>query len=154
MARGRNRSVRFDQLFTYKLSLLVKLTDRETAAVYRKHARLGLSEARAITIIGREQPLRVQHLADFGSLDKSQASRVAVSLARRGLIRKVDDATDRRTSAISLTPAGVRMYEKLVALAVSRNEAILRPLGPRQRAELVRLLDTVLAPVAGAAADA
>lgn len=140
--------IRFDQLFTYKLSLLVKLTDRETAAVYRKQTGLALSEARAITIIGREQPLRVQRLADFGSLDKSQASRVAVSLTRRGLVHKADDPGDRRTSALSLTPAGERVFRKLVALAVDRNRSILQVLEPRQRSELMRLLDTVLAGVA------
>jgi DNA-binding MarR family transcriptional regulator len=136
--------IRFDQLFTYKLSLLVKLTDRETAAVYRQHTGLSLSEARAITIIGREQPLRVQRLADFGSLDKSQASRVAVSLEQRGLVRKTDHSADRRSSALSLTPAGKRMFKKLVELAVGRNEAILQALAPRQRAELMKLLETVL----------
>ena len=55
-----------------------------------------------------------------------------------------------RTRAISLTPTGERMYERLVALAVGRNDAIRRPLGPPQQTGLMQLLDAVVLGTSGA----
>ena len=42
------------------------------------------------------------------------------------------------------------MYERLVALAVGRNDAILRPLGPPQQTGLMQLLDAVVLGTSGA----
>lgn len=135
----------FEDLFTYKLSVLVKHADRLTAERYRDAAGLTLSEARAVTILAGKQPLQVQQLARYGSLDKSQASRVAVSLQRRGLVERSDSTDDRRAWDLRLTPAGERVHASLIALARARNAQLLAPLTAAQRRTLIGLVDRLVA---------
>jgi DNA-binding MarR family transcriptional regulator len=135
----------FSDAFTYRLSVLVKLTDRATARAYFDKSGLSLSEARAMNIIGDEQPIGVQRLAGFGSLDKSQASRVADTLTARGLIEKVSDPKDGRATALSLTPRGRKVREALMQVARSRNEQILKPLTSSERRRLLKVMDSLVA---------
>ncbi len=137
----------FTDFFTYRLSVLTKLTDADTARLYGKRIGLNLSEARALTIIATLQPIGVQRLADYGSLDKSQASRVAKSLLAKGLVAKSDNSEDGRATAISLTPAGRRIARKAMKVAMARNAEILAPLNDAEHATLISLLDRLVAGV-------
>lgn len=142
-SRG-GRDLPFDELFSYRLSVLTKLTERETSARYLEHSGLSLSEGRAMTIIAAKQPIRVQNLADYGSLDKSQASRVAVALLKKRLIEKVRDEADRRASCITLTLKGRKVHRVLIRLARQRHAEITGVLDKRQRGQLLRLIDVLL----------
>jgi DNA-binding MarR family transcriptional regulator len=140
----------FEALFTYRMGVLVKLADRATARVYQERTGLTLSEARAITIIAAKQPIGVQSLAGYGSLDKSQASRVAHSLSERGLVRKASHPSDGRATALSLTAAGRRTSRVLEEIGRARNREILAPLAAAERRQLAALMDRLIAALAGA----
>jgi len=144
---GRSRAddrLAFDELFSYRLSVLTKLTERETSARYFAHTGLSLSEGRAMTIIAAKQPIRVQNLADYGSLDKSQASRVARSLLKKGLVEKAGDEGDRRASCITLTAKGRKLHAALIRLARQRHAEITGVLDERELRQLMRLIERLL----------
>lgn len=143
----------FEDLFTYRLSVLVKLADRAMARACLDRTGLTLSEARAITIIAAKQPIGVQSLAGYGSLDKSQASRVAHSLSERGLVRKASHPSDGRATALSLTAAGRRASRVLAGIGRARNGEILAPLAAAERRQIAALMDRLIAALAAAPDD-
>lgn len=65
-------------------------------------------------------------------------------LEQRGLVERAAADGDRRKVIVRLTPAGLALVDEVVAPHMEVEEEILAALSPRQRADLVRLLRTVL----------
>ncbi len=75
-------------------------------------------------------------LARLAGLDKGQVSRVVSGLVERGLVLRAVDASDARGVRLSLTRAGRRLYDGLIAAATERNQALLDALPAAERAVL------------------
>ena len=67
-------------------------------------------------------------------------------LEERGLVRRRPDPADARSVRVQLTAAGRRRVEAALRDLVAREDAILGPLGPAERATLADLLRRVVAP--------
>ena len=134
----------YEDFFSYRLGLLMKLTERRTAERVFAATRLTLSEGRAVMIVAAHQPIRVQDIATRSHLDKSQASRVTESLMERGLVSKAGSDTDRRAASITLTDEGHRVHDVLLTLHQERNREILRRLTVGQRRRLIEQLDRLI----------
>ncbi len=134
----------YEDFFSYRLVLLMKLTERRTAERVLAATQLTLSEGRAVMIVAAHQPIRVQDIASRSHLDKSQASRVAESLLERGLVRKAGSQTDRRAASITLTDEGQRINEVLLSITRQRNQEMLRRLTLTQRRRLMEQLDRLI----------
>lgn len=151
---GTAKPERFTDFFTYRLSFLTKRIDMKTARMYQELTGLNLAEARAVSIIAALEPLTVQQLAGYGSLDKSQASRVAVSLLDKGLVTKSGSSDDARAVSISLTARGRKVCAVIMEIARTRNQEALQPLNTQEQRLLLALLDRVMTPLQGKEADA
>ncbi len=134
----------YEDFFSYRLVLLMKLTERRTAERVYAATQLTLSEGRAVMIVAAHQPIRVQDIASRSHLDKSQASRVAESLLERGLVRKAGSQTDRRAASITLTDEGQRVNDLLLSITRQRNQEMLRRLTVTQRRRLIEQLDRLI----------
>jgi len=66
-------------------------------------------------------------------------------LEEQGYVRRVPDLADRRTTWLELTPKADRLFERLWGLGAGRIAGAVRQLIPKDRAELVRLLNQVAA---------
>jgi MarR family transcriptional regulator, organic hydroperoxide resistance regulator len=75
------------------------------------------------------------------------ASRLADGLARRGLLRIAADDRDRRAVRVLLTPAGVRLADRVHPIALSLRAAVVRGLSRREQAALCAALRRVMANV-------
>ncbi len=73
-----------DQFLTYRLHVLNKLSERGISERYQAKLDVTLPEARIIAAVGSFGPFSVMDLARHANLDKSQASRAAEALIRRG----------------------------------------------------------------------
>ena len=82
-------------------------------------------------------------LAELVALDRSTAGNVIGRLEERGLIARVQSASDRRARELSLTPCGEEMSKKLRPIARRAAKRLLEPLGPLERPEFMRLLRKV-----------
>lgn len=94
------------------------------------------SVLRAISQAGRA---KITELAEWLSLDRTTLTRNLQPLVRRGLI-KVAPGADQRVREVSLTPAGVRMFERAVPLWKQGQERVKRYLGPAQMEALMASL--------------
>jgi DNA-binding MarR family transcriptional regulator len=138
-------------LFTYRLHVLKKQTDRTMNDAFLAGLGLSLTEARVLLSAGSFGPVSVSELGRVSNLDRSQASRATDILEKKGLLTKESDASDGRGVRIVLSAIGAALFRKAAAIARERNDAILAVLSDDERAALTRVLDKILAGVGEAA---
>ena len=89
-----------------------------------------------------------QDIVRYTGRPKNSVSRAVAGLEERGLLRRHADATDRRSSTLSLTARGQRLFDRIAACFVERDGLMLDPLSPRERRDFNRLLNKIAAPSA------
>lgn len=134
-----------DQFLTYRLHLVSKLTDRHSSEAYVDEFGLPVGEARCLAAVGNFAPLSVVELAARANLHKGPASRAAQALVERGLVAKQASETDGRGVVLSLTPAGRRLWRRVMALIARRNEEIFGCLSLLEQKQLGSILDRLIA---------
>jgi DNA-binding MarR family transcriptional regulator len=132
------------QFLTWRLHRVNKLTDRATGDAYAEAFGLPVSEARCLAAMGHATALSVAELAALANLDKAQASRAAQALVARGLLQKKPSAVDARAVELQPTPAGRRLWARVMDLIALRNEQIFGCLSAAERRQLASLLDRVI----------
>jgi DNA-binding MarR family transcriptional regulator len=138
-----------ERTLTWRLHLVNKLTDKASAEIYAQEFSLPLGQARCLAAIGNFAPLSVVELAAKSNLDKAQASRAAQALVERGLVAKRTSGTDARGVVLSLTPRGRRLFGRVMDVIGRRNAQIFGCLSARERTELGRMLDRLIAHARG-----
>jgi DNA-binding MarR family transcriptional regulator len=73
-------------------------------------------------------------------IDRSDLHGVLNELEGAGLVARVRDEADRRRNLVQLTPAGSATLRELDAKVDAAQEALLAPLSPGERTQLVELL--------------
>lgn len=127
-------------LLSYRINALANLLSRGAALRYKREFGVSLWEWRTIALLGEpateRENLSQTELARLAGLDKGQVSRVVSGLVERGLVLRAVDASDARGVRLSLTRAGRRLYDGLIAAAAERNDALLATLSAAERAQL------------------
>ena len=133
-----------EQFLTYRLHVLNKLSERGASERYQAKLGITLPEARLIAAVGAFGPFSVMELARHANLDKSQASRAAEALMRRGLMQRNASEEDGRLVLVSLTPDGRALYRKVMPVARKWNVDLFASLDDKERDTLARALDKVI----------
>jgi MarR family transcriptional regulator, lower aerobic nicotinate degradation pathway regulator len=71
-------------------------------------------------------------------------SRAVQRLLNDGLIESHNDETDGRRAILTLTKAGQKVHDEVLALLVERQKQMLAPLTADERKELDRLLSKIV----------
>ncbi len=136
-----------EDFLTYRLHLVNKLTDKHSGDAYAKDLGLAVGEARCLAAIGNalsnKKSISVNDLAAAANLNKAQASRAAQALVARGLALKTSSDTDGRGVALSLTEAGLTLWQQVMQLIAARNEAIFGCLSAAEQSQLGKMLDRI-----------
>ncbi|HWX50931.1 MAG TPA: MarR family transcriptional regulator [Roseomonas sp.] len=117
---GETRTIK--DLLSYRIHQLANALSRGAAARYRREFDVSLMEWRTIALLGDFAPMSLKDLARQSGLDKGLASRVVAGLVERGLVRR-GTAADARELALSLTPAGRKVFRGLMRAAGERDAA-------------------------------
>jgi DNA-binding MarR family transcriptional regulator len=121
------------------------------AAAFQAFARLaknvGSRPGRFATLmlIGRNPGISQTALSRANGRDKSTLTPVLNDLERRGLIRRRRTKTDQRVYRLTLTPAGRRLLDELIACAREHERNLDRIIGPARQAAFVRTLKRIAA---------
>jgi len=129
------------------LSVLFQRVAAEQSAA---HAALGKQELRAVDVLGVRGPSRMGELAGHLGVGQSAVTPLADRLEAAGLIQRRRSDTDRRAWLVELTEAGQAVFEEESAAYERVAEAMLEPLGDRQRDALLDLMGEVAATVGDA----
>src|SRR5687767_5138456 len=74
---------------------------------------LSPSQGAALAVIDRHGPLTPSELAARERIQRPTATRVLARLEEMGLIDRAADPADRRSSLVSVSPAGVALLDEL-----------------------------------------
>jgi DNA-binding MarR family transcriptional regulator/predicted GNAT family acetyltransferase len=116
--------------------------------------RFSLTEARVLFELGRGGELEVADLRSATRLDAGYLSRILASFEAGGLVARRRSEQDARRQLVELTKAGAAAYRDLDARSAAENAQVLRPLGPRERRELLCSLDRAERLLGGSPPDA
>jgi DNA-binding MarR family transcriptional regulator len=105
-----------------------------------RHEELTPSQYGVLYMLQQEGPCDQAAVAGLLGLDRSTTGLVVGGLAQRGLLKKLPSATDRRRSALTLTPRGRALLARCAPLAEEAKAALLAPFTSDERVEFLRLL--------------
>jgi DNA-binding MarR family transcriptional regulator len=128
----------------------LRLAITRSARRLRQEAGGGLSPSQgaALAVIDRHGPLTPSELAARERVQRPTATRVLARLEEMGLVDRAADPADRRSSLVSVSPAGAALLDELRTRKDVFLSERLEALGPEDRATLERaaeLLEDLLA---------
>ena len=104
----------------YLLGAIANMIDAGGSRLFRRAFGIGLGEARLIYVIGYEGALTARQASQIIGVDKGAMSRTVAALQRRGFLQVAVDAADARQRVIDFTPAGRKLHQRVMALALER----------------------------------
>jgi len=102
-------------------------------------------EIKVLGFFARRPGTTQSDLAAHSGRDKAQLARLVRGLRERGLLEAVTDESDKRSTRLSLSPAGQDMYTALQRHDGALAEAALAGVGEAERAVLLDMLGRVRA---------
>lgn len=125
--------LQLDEFLPYRLSITSNLVSDRIARTYEAVFGLTIAEWRLVAVIAEAGAITQAEVGERTRMDKVTVSRAAVALTGRGLLSRAPNARDRRSHHLSLTPAGVALYEAVAPAALAMEADLF---GRFTRAEL------------------
>jgi len=94
----------------------------------------------ALVAIGNQPGLDQTTLCNAIALDRSTIGDVVGRLEKKGLIRRVNGAADRRTKSLHITAPGSRLIRDIEPAVQATQRLILAPLKPSERSVFMQML--------------
>jgi DNA-binding MarR family transcriptional regulator len=137
-----------DSSVFFKLIRLVNLTARPFNEVIGKHYELSLNEWRVMVVLASHPGCFATDVVDFTGLDKMSVSRALGALTKAKRIDRVADAFDARRAHVTLTRAGVEVFERISESAAQREAVMFASLSEVEITRLEVALDKLTAALA------
>jgi DNA-binding MarR family transcriptional regulator len=107
---------------------------------------LSFSQMKALhALAGEPEAVSVKMLGEKLGLSLAAMSRAADELVQRDLVNRTEDRTDRRIKRLCLTDEGRGLVQKMRELRMAGFEQFVATLSPKQRAQLAKTLESILA---------
>lgn len=125
-----------------QVGYLLRLANQRHALIFQDHTIDRLTPTQFSTLMRLSEMGNVSQnrLGRLAAMDVATTKGVVDRLKTKGLVRSEPDATDKRRSVISLTPAGVALIANLETVGAAITEETLSPLNAREQETLVALL--------------
>lgn len=138
--RSSTHALDFESYIPAYLTFLAGKLSSGASAAYRPRFGIGITDWRMIALLAAEPWVVASHICNSTGLDKAAVSRSVRLLQDLGLVEVVPDRHDQRKQLIALTRKGVSLHDRIVELAVAREQALLEGLSESERKNLLRLL--------------
>ena len=113
---------------------------RGASAIYRERYGIGIIEWRVLAQLGSSPGSTARAICDRTALDKAAVSRSFGVLSELGYIAFPKNV-GRRDQIARLTGSGRRLHDRIMTVALEREERFLAPLSSSERRTLVALLN-------------
>ena len=117
------------------------------AAIYRRQFGISVTDWRIMALLAGEPWMTAGRVSEMYGYDKAAVSRGLASMLGKGLIETRFQGNNRRRQYIALTPAGLKMHDEIVQIALAREALLVAGLTVEERADLVRLLTRMSAAI-------
>ena len=119
--KERHKSVRVERFVELMEELSVQMRSRLPVAL--SDPELTMPQARTLLLLGRGHT-RMTDISTYFGRGMSSATGMIDRLVSKGLVQRVEDATDRRVVVCGLTPLGREAVERLWRIGRMRFEAL------------------------------
>lgn len=124
----------------FRLSVLTNTVSSAIAAGYAQRFGISIPEWRVIAVLAESSGLAAAEVAQRTVMDKVAVSRAASALLRRRLLRRQVSRHDRRRSELTLSAAGLAVYDQIVPMALGYEKALLTAITVTERRQLNAVL--------------
>jgi DNA-binding MarR family transcriptional regulator len=137
----RHAELRLEQFLPYRLSVLSNRVSQDIAELYSERFGLSITGWRVMAVLGHEQNLSANQVAERTAMDKVAVSRAVSGLLEQKILIRQTDPADGRRSSLKLSAKGYSMFDQIVPLALKLERQILGSLSPAEQTQLLAILD-------------
>jgi DNA-binding MarR family transcriptional regulator len=125
----------------FRLNRLSAEVSQALSSEYQERYGLDIPEWRVLATLGfRNEACTAQYISHCTRTHKSTISRAVMSLMRRHLVERVEDAEDRRAFSLRMSDKGKALYEELIPRLLRKEQGIMACLSAQERKDFARLL--------------
>lgn len=129
-----------DHYVTYSLSVIDNMLALGAYRIYRKRFGVTVTEWRVLGSLALFAPMTANDICLLTRTDKAPISRAIARLIAAGLVKREADSTDRRRIQLALTPKGRATHDRILPVALEREEKLLAALTADEVDQFRRLL--------------
>ena len=137
------QALHLERFLPYRLNVVGTLGGRALGRIYGEHFGIGIPEWRVVAQLGEFGKLTSRDIGDLAQMHKTKVSRAVGELEKRGLVSRAENRQDRRESFVALTPAGKRIYDQIVPLALGFEARWIDGIAPDELKVFERVLSTL-----------
>lgn len=127
------RKLVLDEFAPYRIVALGHAISGRLARVYRDE-NITIPEWRVLAVIGEATKVAARDVVKRTPMDKMTVSRAVAGLEQKNFVKRAPDASDRRVSMLSLSPDGLKVFDRIAALALSFEDDLMSVLEPEETA--------------------
>lgn len=124
----------------YRIVALGHAISMRLAEAYRDED-VTIAEWRVLAVIAQAARVAARDVVKRTPMDKMTVSRTVSRLEDKGLVKREIDPRDKRVGALSLTPAGRAVFDRIAGLAMAYEESLLSALSLSERKAFVGALE-------------
>jgi DNA-binding MarR family transcriptional regulator len=147
-------AIDMDAFIPAALTNLAQKITSTASAIYRPRFGVGITDWRIIALLAAEPWIAPVRICEATGLDKAAVSRSLRDLAEAGLVEVRTGEPNRRRLPVALTAKGLAVHDRIVIVALARQERLLKGFSSDERAQLrafiarmQRELETIRTPV-------
>lgn len=136
-----NASLKLEQYLPYRFNQLADQISNSLTSVYSSEFGVSLSEWRILALLGQQDSMISTDISQRTKMDKAKVSRAVQKLDTEGYLVRQRDELDHRVSHLSLTPAGIELYNAIIPKALEWEGSMVEGLSSDEIDQLHLLLN-------------
>ena len=129
-------AIDMDAFIPAALTNLAQKITSTASATYRPRFGVGITDWRIIALLAGEPWIAPVRICEATGLDKAAVSRSLRDLAEAGLVEVRAGEPNRRRLPVALTANGLAAHDRIVIVALERQERLLKGFSSDERAQL------------------
>lgn len=134
--RSSRHALDMEKFIPATLVYLAQKISATASAIYRPEFDVGITDWRIIALLAYEPWIAPVRIAEATGLDKGAVSRSLRDLAAAGIVEIAGGKANQRRLPVALTAKGLSLHDKIVKIALARQERLLAGFSERERATL------------------
>ncbi len=146
--------LKLEDFLPYRLNVVASLTSQALSRIYAERYGIGVPEWRVLVTLGQYGLMSGKAIGAHSHMHKTKVSRAVAVLEKRKLLARKTNRDDLRESLLSLTPAGLAIYQDLAPIALDFARRLADAIEPADRVAFERAVDRLTERSATLAAEA
>jgi DNA-binding MarR family transcriptional regulator len=129
------QKLHLDGLLPYLMNRLTARMNQNLADDLRRRG-FTFQDWRVLAVLAAHRGSNLTELAEAAVIPQPSVSRIAANLSRRGYVERENGKRDSRIVHLFLTPAGKKIYDKMLPLAVHEYRAAMKGFSAKESEQL------------------